>query len=154
MESQPGDPPVLTLSRLGSVMRRAFARRMAEEAWVAEAGMRQGCFSVLRAVSSGDGAASQRELGDLLGIDPSDLVGLIDVLETAGYVERRRDPADRRRYAITVTDGGRAAIGRFERVASQVADDVFGVLAAPRRAQLESLLGEVVAAHESSETRA
>ena len=145
-------PPVLVLARLGAVMRRAFARRMADEAWATEAGMRPGCFSVLRAVG-GAGAAgeapSQRALSDQLGIDPSDLVGLIDALEEAGYVDRRRDPADRRRYAIDLTAAGEEALGRFDVVAATVADDVFGVLPADERAVLEGLLIRVVTQHEA-----
>ena len=153
MESQTADaPPVLALARLGSVMRRAFSGRMATEAWAAEAGLRPGCFSVLRAVATGEVAPSQRALSDQLGMDPSDLVGLLDVLEAAGYVERRRDPADRRRYAIDITGAGREAIERFEAVAAVVADDVFGVLPADDRRTLEALLVRVIAAHEGGAT--
>lgn len=151
MESQlPEAPPVLVLARLGTIMRRAFAVRMAEEAWATEAGLRPGCFSVLRAVTTAAAPPSQRELSDALGMDPSDLVGLIDVLEAAGYVERARDAADRRRYAIVVTTPGERAIERFDRVAATVADDVFGVLPAGERADLERLLGRVIAAHEGA----
>lgn len=149
MESQVTDaPPVLALARLGAVMRRAFALRMAEEAWATEAGLRPGCFSVLRAVATGDQAPSQRALSDQLGMDPSDLVGLLDVLERAGFLARRRDPADRRRHAIAITAAGREAIDRFEVVAGLVADDVFGVLPAAERRTLEGLLAQVIAAHE------
>ncbi len=149
MESQAVDaPPVLALARLGSVMRRAFAVRMADEAWAVEAGLRPGCFSVLRAVATGEQAPSQRALSDQLGMDPSDLVGLLDVLETAGFVARRRDPADRRRHAIELTPSGAEAIERFEAVAAVVADDVFGVLPERDRRTLEGLLVQVIAAHE------
>jgi DNA-binding MarR family transcriptional regulator len=143
-------PPVLVLARLGSIMRRAFAVRMAQEPWAIEAGLRPGSFSVLRAVATSEAPPSQRALSDQLGIDPSDLVGLIDVLEVAGFVARRRDPADRRRYALEVTEAGEDAIERFERVASTVADDVFGVLPAAERRELERLLSGVIAAHEDA----
>lgn len=153
MEPQTADaPPVLALARLGAVMRRAFSARMADEAWAADAGLRPGCFSVLRAVSTGSASSSQRALSDQLGIDPSDLVGLLDVLEAAGYVERRRDPADRRRHAIEITVDGAEAIERFEQVAAVVADDVFGVLPADDRATLEELLVHVITAHEGATT--
>lgn len=51
-------------------------------------------------------AHSQRELCDLLGIDRSDMVRLVDVLEDAGLVERVRDTADRRRQLIGPTTAG------------------------------------------------
>ena len=153
MESQVTDaPPVLALARLGGVMRRAFSARMADEAWAIEARLRPGCFSVLRAVSTGEAPPSQRALSDHLGMDPSDLVGLLDVLEAAGFVARRRDPADRRRHAIEITDAGREAIERFEQVAAVVADDVFGVLDPADRRTLEDLLVRVITAHEDVPT--
>ena len=139
---------MLALARLGAVMRRAFSARMAEEAWAIEAGLRPGCFSVLRGVSLGEAPPSQRALSAELGMDPSDLVGLLDVLEAARFVERRRDPADRRRYAIEITTAGREAIDRFEQVAAVVADDVFGVLPQGDRRTLEELLVRVITAHE------
>jgi len=155
MESQHDDaPPVLVLARLGTVMRRAFAARMATEPWASDAGLRPGSYSILRAVAGADAPPSQRDLSDQLGIDPSDLVGLIDVLEQAGFLTRERHPHDRRRHALRVTTDGAAALGHFDRVASTVANDVFGVLAASDRSVLEDLLGQVVAAHEADSTSA
>ena len=51
-------------------------------------------------------AHSQRELCDLLGVDRSDMVRLVDVLEDAGLVERVRDTEDRRRQLIGPTPAG------------------------------------------------
>jgi DNA-binding MarR family transcriptional regulator len=54
------------------------------------------------------GPQSQRDLCRRLGFDPSDMVGFIDRLEAAGHAVRERDPADRRRYAVAMTEAGRA----------------------------------------------
>ncbi len=40
--------------------------------------------------------------------DPSDLVAVVDTLERDGLAVRRRDPADRRRYALEITTEGSA----------------------------------------------
>ena len=40
------------------------------------------------------------------------MVFLVDELEQRGLVERRRNPADRRSYALYLTDQGRAKLAR------------------------------------------
>lgn len=52
-------------------------------------------------------AASQSALSDTLAIDASDMVRLIDVLESRGWAKRERDPRDRRRQIVTATKKGR-----------------------------------------------
>lgn len=52
---------------------------------------------------------SQTQLSELLAIDASDMVRLIDSLETHGWVKRERDPKDRRRQIVSPTKkGGKA----------------------------------------------
>jgi len=50
---------------------------------------------------------SQRELGDFLVVDRSNVTGLLDRMEKAGWVRRADDPADRRVYRVTLTPPGR-----------------------------------------------
>ncbi|WKD58171.1 Multiple antibiotic resistance protein MarR [Corynebacterium capitovis DSM 44611] len=52
---------------------------------------------------------SQRQLSELLSIDASDMVRLIDSLEVHGWVQRDRDPNDRRRQIVTATKKGSKA---------------------------------------------
>ncbi|MEJ5920422.1 MULTISPECIES: MarR family winged helix-turn-helix transcriptional regulator [unclassified Corynebacterium] len=61
-------------------------------------------YWLLEAISGN--SFSQRELCDLLGIDRSDMVRLIDTLEEANLVERTRDMKDRRRQLIMITETG------------------------------------------------
>lgn len=49
---------------------------------------------------------SQRELGDLLHVNRSVMVKLIDSMEERGLVARVRNPTDRRSYALRVTPEG------------------------------------------------
>ncbi|RNE49893.1 MarR family winged helix-turn-helix transcriptional regulator [Corynebacterium alimapuense] len=51
-------------------------------------------------------AASQSALSELLGIDASDMVRLIDSLEKRGWAKRERDPRDRRRQIVSATKKG------------------------------------------------
>jgi DNA-binding MarR family transcriptional regulator len=41
---------------------------------------------------------------------------IVDTLEERGLVERRSDPADRRRKLVELTPAGQKAIGRVERI--------------------------------------
>lgn len=52
---------------------------------------------------------SQRQLSEVLIIDASDMVRLIDSLEKHGWVKRDRDPKDRRRQIVTPTKKGAKA---------------------------------------------
>ncbi|HEX4250808.1 MAG TPA: MarR family transcriptional regulator [Pseudonocardia sp.] len=59
---------------------------------------------------------SGRELAGLLQLDPGTLTPLLKRLEAAGYVVRRRDPADERSLAVTLTPAGRALRDQAERI--------------------------------------
>src|SRR3954453_19158224 len=65
-----------------------------------------GVLSTLEAV----GPCSQQQLVDALHVNRSMMVKLIDGLEARGLVERRRNPDDRRSYALYPTAAGRKAL--------------------------------------------
>lgn len=54
---------------------------------------------------------SQRQLAELLLIDASDMVRILDSLEDHGWVKRDRDPKDRRRQIVTATKKGAKMLG-------------------------------------------
>ena len=85
--------------------------------------------------------ALQQQLCEALWLDPNNCVLLLNELEDMGYVERRRDPADRRRHMVELTDEGRAALERAERAQESVGDEIFAALSDEERGTLRSLLG-------------
>ena len=106
--------------------------------------MRLRQFVVLSYLAEHDGVA-QHELADVLCVDANNLVILLNELETLGFAERQRDPADRRRHIVVMTDKGRAAFKRGEKAREQVEDEVLGALDAEERDALRQLLAKALA---------
>jgi DNA-binding MarR family transcriptional regulator len=157
--SSPPDPGALPTDAAGAVYRRhmtgllfivaktfrqAVGERVRNESWLVQVGFRPPCIGALMTLASGD-PVSQRELATLMGIDPSDLVGVVDILEAAGFVSRERDPADRRRRLLAVTADGRKAVRRLHDLMAEVDDEVMRPLDDDQRQQLHTLLAEIVA---------
>jgi len=89
--------------------------------------------------------ALQQQLCEALWLDPNNCVLLLNEMEDMGYVERRRDPADRRRHVVDITDEGRKALERAERVQEEIGDELLSALSDDERSTLQSLLSRVVA---------
>src|SRR4029079_6567841 len=67
---------------------------------------------ILRAIASEPGR-SQQALSAQLGLLPSRVVAYVDELEDRGYVERRRNPDDRRLHALHLTASGKRLITKI-----------------------------------------
>jgi len=109
-----------------------------------EVGMRRGFYGVLATLEE-FGAGAQAEIGRRLGIDPSDMVAILNDLEHAGYVSRARDPEDRRRNSVTITDAGSQALVWFDTAIAAAQDEMLSALSAAERDQLIGLLERIVA---------
>jgi DNA-binding MarR family transcriptional regulator len=72
---------------------------------VAEGYVRPGVFSALLLAQANPGIA-QIEIANQLGIDKASVVSLVDRMEEAGWVTRRRSTDDRRRQGIFLTPAG------------------------------------------------
>lgn len=86
------------------------------------------------------GAMTQGELGTVMGVDPSILVGLLNPLEADGYLSRERDPADRRRHVVTLTRAGERQLDRAAQAQRDAEDELFAGLTGTQRNQLRALL--------------
>ena len=82
---------------------------------------------LLREAANADGA-SQRELADLMRIEPPTLVRHLDKLADEGLVERRPDPSDRRVLRVVVTPAGRKRLAQLHDVVHGVDDELRGIL--------------------------
>jgi DNA-binding MarR family transcriptional regulator len=88
--------------------------------------------------------AFQQQLCESLWLDPNNCVLLLNEMEELGLVERRRDPSDRRRHVVDITDEGRVALERAERAQESIGDELLSALSDDERATLRSLLSRVV----------
>ena len=89
--------------------------------------------------------APQQLMCEIFGVDANNMVLLLNALEAAGYVARIRDPADRRRHLVELTDAGRAALERAEIAQGAIEDEILGARSAPERATLRELLARALA---------
>jgi DNA-binding MarR family transcriptional regulator len=89
--------------------------------------------------------APQQQMCDMLSIDANNLVLLLNSLEEAGHVRRRRDPLDRRRHLVELTAAGRRALERAERAQESIEEEVLATLDPQERATLHELLSRALA---------
>jgi DNA-binding MarR family transcriptional regulator len=98
--------PAALGERLGFMLIRATAgaSRLAEET-LEPLGIDARHYGVLALIAE-LGPLSQQALAELLHVDRSTMVALVDELEERRLARRRRNPADRRAYAIEATPLG------------------------------------------------
>lgn len=128
------DQPLYLLSLLGRQARAAAAEALAKVR------LKLGHMAVL-AVLTESGPSSQREIGRLIGKDPSDVVVLLDEMETLKLVRRDPDPSDRRRHLVTVTTRGARTFDRAESVLEAATSAFFEDLDPGAGRRLEDLAG-------------
>jgi len=99
----------LLLVQLGMEAARQFAQQ------IAPLGVEPRHVGMLTRLAANEGKA-QQVIGELIGLNPTQMVFLVDELEGRGFVERRRNPADRRSYALYLTPAGRDMLAKVQEV--------------------------------------
>ncbi|HEY1824499.1 MAG TPA: MarR family winged helix-turn-helix transcriptional regulator [Acidimicrobiales bacterium] len=87
---------------------------------------------------------TQQQLTEGLCIDTNYCVMLLNELEASGLVERRRDPADRRRHIVSMTERGQKALDAAEAAQQSLEDEILGALDQSERAELSHLLRKAI----------
>jgi DNA-binding MarR family transcriptional regulator len=93
------------------------------------------------------GGATQQALATTLQIDRTNLVGLLNELESEGLIVRRRTDEDRRRHVVDLTDAGGQKLSEAECALAAAENDVFSALDAEQREMLYQLLQQATAGH-------
>ena len=115
----------------------AHAGRLVTERF-AEIGARGYHYRLLEQLVAGP--ASQAELGRRTGIHFSDVVAALNELADGGYLERRPDPADKRRNVVTITPAGRRRLTELAATVAAIQDELLAPLSAAERTELVRLL--------------
>ncbi|WP_461156114.1 MarR family winged helix-turn-helix transcriptional regulator [Saccharopolyspora tripterygii] len=105
-------------------------------------GLRLSQHAVLAAVAE-HGPLAQAEVVRRLDIDAKDVVGLINELQDKGLVQRRPDPRDRRKNAVSVTPAGLECLRRCSALADEANQRLLAPLSVTERELLLMLLARV-----------
>jgi DNA-binding MarR family transcriptional regulator len=97
----------------------------------------------------GPRALAQHEAAKMLGVDRTTMVELLDALEEKGLVERRLDPADRRRKLVYLTPEGHTAVTEGGRAARAAERAFLAALTPAEGDQLRELLQRALGTGES-----
>lgn len=136
----PSPPPVgattFLLGTIGVVVAQRFADR------IAPLDLRPNHSGLLRLLASG-GAPAQLDIARTMGVAPSLIVRLVDHLEQMSAIARVRDPGDRRRQTLELTEFGRVLLGQCEQIARELDAEVFAGLTDAEREGLRAVLHQV-----------
>jgi DNA-binding MarR family transcriptional regulator len=118
------------------LLRRDFDRR------AAALGVTRAQWRVLARLSRSDGAR-QVDLADALDVEPITLCRMVDRLQEAGLVERRRDELDRRAWNIFLTEKARPLIGQLQALADGLHSDALAGVSVEEARLVRDVLARV-----------
>ena len=96
-------------------------------------------------LDNGDAGMHQKELAELMHVNPSSMSELIDKLEADRYIERTVDPEDKRATLITLTEKGKARAWEVRDERADAAAEVFKNLSEDEKKTLLVLLDKITA---------
>lgn len=114
------------LSQLGVYLAEDFIQRLEPF------GVEPRSYAVLKALSEDDGQ-SQRELSVRLNIHRNVMVTVVDKLERQELVKRMPHPADRRAFAVTLTDKARKLLPKLDAQGRAQEDEITASLSDAER---------------------
>ncbi|MBB2166143.1 winged helix-turn-helix transcriptional regulator [Gluconacetobacter sp. 1b LMG 1731] len=133
-----GMPVTFRVMRLGAVWRTRLEREL-KPTGMTVAGFRPMVYLMMMPEGT-----SQRDLAAALDTDTSALVRVLDLLETAGLVERRPDSVDRRANNLFITPEGRRKCRAFHEIAARVEAELTEGLSAGAVADLVGRLEHIL----------
>ncbi|QNE31115.1 MarR family transcriptional regulator [Sphingomonas sp. NBWT7] len=124
------------LSDTARLLRRRFDERARQH------GATRAQWKALLGISRHEGI-NQGGLADLLEVEPITLCRLIDRMQDAGLVERRRDPNDRRAWQLFLTAKAHPVIEELRATASDLTDQTLRGIPAAKVDEMTMLLNRI-----------
>ncbi|HEY1172127.1 MAG TPA: MarR family transcriptional regulator [Verrucomicrobiae bacterium] len=126
-------PPLLRRAWYG--LNQAFRRR------ISHTGATPDQFTAMRSLLEGDPKGmTQCQLTEAMSSDPNTIASLLERMEKAGWVERKRHETDRRAYRIKLKPAGKKKYEELRLLAVELQTDILSALPEERReAFLEEL---------------
>ena len=149
MPAQPADDRPSTddsTLRLGFLLKRAHLRYGERvNAALAPLGVDARSWVTLTLLDGGP-PVSQVEVAQLLGVDRTTMVAIVDGLQDKGLVERRRSSHDRRKNLIALTEPGREVCRRGTGLVDETERQFLAPLDEPDARRLRATLLRLLAA--------
>ena len=136
-------PPRCLSRRIGFLLARGHIDCLAMAVQVLEPGLGGKHFGCMATIAN-EGPLSQHELGDRLRVDRTTIVALVDELERRNLVARRRNPEDRRAYALEATAAGRRWVKRTSAALAKAEARLLEGLEPDEREELIRLLQKLI----------
>ena len=94
-------------------------------------------------ILSRNAGENQGYYAERLEVEPITLCRMVDRLEEAGMIERRRDPADRRAWQLHLTEKSRKVVAQLQQRVDSLVDDMLEGLTPDEREEFARLLKTV-----------
>jgi MarR family transcriptional regulator for hemolysin len=127
--------PLVSLYTLIKDLDQVLRRRFEERVRAAGIDLSRPQYRVLIMIDRNSGI-TQARLAEMLDVEKMTVTGLLDRMEKRGWVERRRDPNDRRAYSLHLLPPARPVVDQLEAVIAQWQEDTNARLPADVMARL------------------
>ena len=124
------------LSDTARLLRKRFDERARQH------GATRAQWKALLAISRHEGI-NQGGLAELLEVEPITLCRLIDRMEEAGLVERRRDPKDRRAWQLFLTDKAHPVLEQLHATAAELMEQTLRGISETQTSMMTDLLNQI-----------
>ncbi|PTW59026.1 DNA-binding MarR family transcriptional regulator [Breoghania corrubedonensis] len=149
-EKEPETPPAadprahgyVLDEQIGYLLRKAYQRNAVLFGEKVQCGLTPTQFAVMARLTE-LGSVSQNQLGRTVGLDVATTKGVVDRLHARGLIETARDPNDRRRQMISLSEAGWHLFEENALIGIEVSNETLAPLTQSERRSLLKILKKI-----------